>query len=144
MSIRHSWTTKLTLHKIFNISKLTFLEKGWRNPKSDFRFLILVNKCSRKKIEWVSLMTHETIMTSQMLYSVGQTLWRHIFLWVISDNHSEFFQEYFFTRIRNLKSDFGFLQPFLRKVSLDILKILWRVNFVVQLCRIDIMCARTN
>ena len=77
MSIWHNWARKLALHTIFNISKLTFLEKGRRSPKSDFKFLILVKKCSRKISEWLPMMTHKSIMTSQTLYSEGQTLWRH-------------------------------------------------------------------
>ena len=37
----------------FHFSKLNFLKKGWRNLKSDFRFITLVKKSFRKKSKWL-------------------------------------------------------------------------------------------
>ena len=60
--------------------------------------------------------------------------------WVMSGNHFDFILKHFFTRMMNLESDLSFIQFFSRKS----IKKLRRDKFVVELWRIDIMCAQTN
>ena len=105
--------------------------------------MILDKKCSRKLIEYMPLITH-------------RKLWRHkldtpminfcdviTVRWVISSKNSIYFLKHFSTRILNLKSNSSYLWPFSKK-SLKNMIILLRVNFLVQLWRIDIMFARSN